>query len=181
MGLKNFLKYVFSLAACNVYRFLKIFPNNDPIMGVMLPFARHDKAWRVGLFAFSTMFVFDLITLRYGIWTWGTAIVYGLLAIAFATYFKRMKKVGLKTYTLAAIVGVLIFDIITGPIMTSVFFNMPFAVAAIGQIPFTLMHLGSAVAYTWALAPILDPVLAKDLASRLYNIRMHIQTNILSN
>jgi hypothetical protein len=54
------------------------------------------------------------------------------------------------------VVGVLIFDFITGPILSSAMFRMSFAQALIGQIPFTLKHLVSVSAYTVVVSPVLD-------------------------
>lgn len=165
--------------ACNFYRLLKLFPNNDPIMGFILPYGKQDKAWKVGLFAFSTMVAFDFITNKIGIWTWITAVVYGLIAIGFSKYLKN-KKSSLRTYTFTAIFGILLFDLVTGPIMSSVVFKISFQLAFMGQIPFTLMHISSGLTYTWILAPILDPVLGKQLAEQIYSARMHVQSNVFN-
>jgi hypothetical protein len=60
---------------------------------------------------------------------------------------------------------VLLFDFITGPIMSSYMFRLPFEVALAGQIPFTAMHLASAVALTSIIAPVVDPELRLNLQS----------------
>jgi hypothetical protein len=153
------LKYLAGLVFCNVYRILRIFPNNDPVMGCALPFARQGKWWHALLFPMIAMISFDFITMRVGIWTWGTALAYGLVGLLAYKYFKGKEKVGLKTYAGASIAGVLIFDFLTGPIMSSFAFGIPFYAAFIGQIPFTVAHLISATSFTLALAPVLDPVL----------------------
>ena len=140
-------------------------------MGFILPFGRQDPAWKVGLFAFATMVTFDLITSGLGLWTWVTAGMYALIAVIFSAQFKKLKNIGLITYTSYAILGVLAFDIVTGPIMSSYLFKMPLALAIAGQIPFTAMHLASGAAYTLALAPIMDPVLAKAWAGKIHRYR----------
>ncbi len=172
MDLKKLGKYAGGLAFCTLYRLLRIFPNNDPIMGFALPYARKNKWWQALLFPVLAMVSFDIITMRVGVWTIGTAGTYGLLGLLFWKYFQTKKRVGLKTYAGASIVGVLIFDLITGPIMSSAMFGMPFAIAFVGQIPFTMAHLASATGFTVLVAPVLDPQLRASLQETFYsNIR----------
>ena len=153
----SFLKYAISIVFCNFYRLLKLFPNNDPIMGFALPFARRDKWWQAVLFPAIAMASFDFITMRIGIWTIGTAAAYGFVGLLFYKHFKEKKKVGLKSYAKSSVAGVLVFDFLTGPIMSSYAFKMPLMAAFIGQVPFTLLHLASGLAFTLMLAPVLDP------------------------
>ena len=54
------------------------------------------------------------------------------------------------------IIGVLIFDFITGPIMSSFMFGMSFIEAFIGQIPFTLMHLVTVGTFIIVITPFYD-------------------------
>ncbi len=150
------VKYALSILFCNAYRLLRFIPNNDPIMGCMLPYARQDRWWNAALFAFLTMVSFDFITMKVGIWTWVTASTYAGLGLLFYFIYKRIRKVRLKHYVGSGIAGVLVFDFITGPIMSSYVFNMPFSVALIGQIPFTALHLASVTAFVLILTPLLD-------------------------
>ncbi len=150
------VKYILSIFFCNLYRLFRFIPNNDPIMGCMLPFARQDKWWNSALFAFITMFSFDLITGMVGIWTLVTALTYAGLGILFHQIYKKKKKINLKTYLGSGIIAVLIFDFITGPIFSSWMFQMSFEAALIGQIPFTLLHLASVSAFIVILTPLLD-------------------------
>ena len=166
------IKYFLGLAACNFYRLLKFFPNNDPIMGFTLPFARRDKWWQAMLFPAIAMTSFDLITMKVGIWTIFTTATYGLIGLLFYAYFKRKKRVGLKTYAKSSAIGVLIFDVLTGPIMSSYLFKMPLSAAVLGQIPFTIMHLASAIAFTILLAPVLDPAIRLNVRK---SFEMHLQ------
>lgn len=161
--MKKAIKYFVSLAACNFYRLLKIFPNNDPIMGFTLPFARRDKWWQALLFPVIAMVSFDFITMKVGMWTFGTAATYGFIGLLFYAYFKKKKKVGLKTYAKSSFAGILIFDFLTGPIMGSYMFAIPFSVAFLGQIPFTAMHLASGVTLTTIIAPVLDPTVRPEV------------------
>jgi len=150
------VKYALSILFCNAYRFLRIIPNNDPIMGCMLPFSRKDKWWQGALFAFLTMVSFDFITMKIGIWTAVTASTYACLGLLFYLIYKKLKKVKLKHYLGSGIAGVLIFDFVTGPIMSSWLFGIGFAAAFIGQIPFTIMHLLTVSGFILILTPLLD-------------------------
>lgn len=152
----KFLRYLAGLIFCNIYRFLRIFPNNDPIMGFMLPFARRDRWWQALLFPLIAMISFDFIVGKIGIWTLGTAGTYALLGVFFHFRLRNEKKMSLKKYAKNSVIGVLIFDFFTGPVMSSFAFGMPFAVAFIGQIPFTVMHLVSATFLTVLIVPFLD-------------------------
>lgn len=155
-GSVNLLKYVGSLIFCNIYRLLRIFPNNDPVMGCMLPFARQGKWWQALLFPLIAMVSFDFLSGRVGIWTIGTAATYAGLGLFFHLRFRNVKKMSLGKYAKNSVLGVLIFDFFTGPIMSSFVFGMPFIVSFAGQIPFTLMHLASASVLTVLIAPVLD-------------------------
>lgn len=161
--MKKFLKYLASLFFCNTYRLLKIFPNNDPIMGFAMPFARRDKWWQALLFPIIAMVSFDFITMKVGVWTIGTAATYGLIGLLFYAYFKGKKKAGLATYAKGSAAGILIFDFFTGPVMSSWLFKVPFYVAFLGQIPFTAMHLASGVTLAMLIVPVMDPAVRPEV------------------
>lgn len=150
------IKYVLSILFCNAYRLLRIIPNNDPIMGVMLPFSRQDRWWQGALFALVTMISFDFITMKVGVWTAVTALTYAGLGLLFHFVYKRVGKVKLKHYLGSGVVGVLIFDFVTGILFGPAMFGMSFAQAFIGQIPFTVMHLLTVSGFILILTPLLD-------------------------
>jgi hypothetical protein len=150
------------LGVTTALRWARIFPNNDPIMAVMLPCAKRGRA---AAFAFPVvaMVLFDILSRRVGIWTVVTAGTYGLLGLGFSFAYsalgKRGRRIGPATFLVSGVVGVLVFDFITGPILSSAMFRMSFAQAFVGQIPFTLKHLASVSAYTLVVSPSLDWVL----------------------
>ncbi len=150
------IKYALSILFCNAYRLLRFIPNNDPIMGVMLPYARQDKWWHAMVFAFLTMASFDFIVMRVGIWTWVTALTYASLGLLFHFVYKRMKKVRLRHYLGSGAIGVLIFDFVTGVLFGPMMFGMSFTQALVGQIPFTIMHLVTVSGFIMILTPLLD-------------------------
>jgi hypothetical protein len=151
-----------SLGVSTALRWVRLFPNNDPIMAVMLPCAKRGRA---AAFAFPmvAMVLFDILSRKVGIWTAVTAGTYGLLGLGFSFVYsalgKRGRRIGPATFVVSGVVGVLVFDFITGPILSSAMFRMSFAQAFVGQIPFTLKHLASVSAYTLVVSPSLDWVL----------------------
>ena len=157
------LRYLISIIFCNIYRILRIFPNNDPIMGFMLPYARKDKWWQALIFPLIAIISFDILTNKVGVWTIGTAVTYGVLGLFFQNIFRKIKTMSLKKYAASSIFGVLFFDFVTGPIMSSWLFGISFFQAFMGQIPFTMMHLASATAFTLLVVPVLDPQITKSV------------------
>jgi len=151
-----------SLGVSTALRWVRLFPNNDPIMAVMLPCAKRGRA---AAFAFPmvAMVLFDILSRKVGIWTAVTAGTYGLLGLGFSFVYsalgKRGRRIGPATFLVSGVVGVLVFDFITGPILSSTMFRMSFAQAFVGQIPFTLKHLASVSATTLVVSPSLDWVL----------------------
>lgn len=151
-----------SLGVSTALRWVRLFPNNDPIMAVMLPCAKRGRA---AAFAFPmvAMVLFDILSRKVGIWTAVTAGTYGLLGLGFSFVYSalgnRGRRIGPATFVVSGVVGVLVFDFITGPILSSAMFRMSFAQAFVGQIPFTLKHLASVSAYTLVVSPSLDWVL----------------------
>ena len=158
------VRYFISLVFVNVYRLLRIFPNNDPIMGMMMPYARQDSGSSAAVFAFLAMVSFDVISGAVGYWTVITALVYAGLGFWFHERFKKMKTVGVKDYFINGVYGVLIFDVITGPIMTGLMWTGDVVAATIGQVPFTIYHLISVGFFSIFLSPVLDAYLVNNKA-----------------
>jgi len=154
----GFLKAGLSILFANALRFLRIIPNNDPIMGIMLPFAKQESVWIAILFPIITMVSFDFITFAVGPWTVVTSLTYGALGLFFYFFYKKIRKgkVGMKTYLGSGVFGVLVFDFVTGVLATPFMFHMSFEQAFLGQIPFTLMHLATATGYILIVTPLLD-------------------------
>jgi hypothetical protein len=149
-------KFVIGILLSNLIRLFRFIPNNDPIMAIMLPYAKSDKKYKAVLFPFITMVSFDLITGMLGVWTLVTALTYAGLGFLFTQYFFKEKKISIFKYLKGGIIGVLIFDFITGPIMSSFMFGMSFIEAFLGQIPFTLMHLLTVSCFIIVITPLYD-------------------------
>jgi hypothetical protein len=156
------------LGVSTALRWVRLFPNNDPIMAVVLPCAKRGRLAAVA-FPVLAMVVFDAISRKVGVWTLVTAGTYGLLGLCFSLLYRslgrRGRAVGPLAFLLSGVAGVLVFDFVTGPIMSSVLFRMSFAQAFVGQIPFTVRHLASVSAYTVVVSPALDWLL--ELVERL--------------
>jgi hypothetical protein len=159
------LKLLLAGVFCNLYRLLRFIPNNDPIMGAMLPFARRGSWWQAGLFSALTMASFDLLTGRIGSWTLVTSATYGFLGIAFYFVYAKLARVSFWTYLGSGVAGVLFFDFVTGPVASSIMFGMPFWVSLAGQVPFTLLHLASTSFFIAAITPFIDKTVASGPAS----------------
>jgi hypothetical protein len=162
IGLASATKLVLlavSLGVTTALRFVRLFPNNDPIMAVTLPCAKRGRLSAVA-FPVVAMVLFDVMSQRVGVWTAVTAGTYGLLGLAFSYAYRalanRGRVVGPATFLVSGVAGVLVFDFVTGPIMSSALFHMSFAEAFVGQIPFTLKHLASVAAYSLVVSPALD-------------------------
>ncbi len=150
------------LGICTALRLARFFPSNDPIMAVTLPYAKRGPV-AASLFPALAMVLFDLLSRQVGVWTLVTAGTYGLIGLGLSyLYTKRAARghaVGRATFFLSGVAGVLVFDFVTGPIMSSALFRMSFAQAFVGQIPFTLKHLVSVSLYAVVVSPVLDWVL----------------------
>lgn len=161
------LKYLFGAMLSEAYRFARVFPNSDPIMGFILPAAKNEPVWKGPLFAFATMFVFDFFTSGIGVWTWVTSSTYAIVALAFSLLL-RGKKINLQGYMGAGAIGVLSFDFITGPIMSSALFGQSFVLTLIMQVPFTIMHLVSATFSILIISPLLDRELMAEMRAYIH-------------
>jgi len=150
------VKFLIGIILSNAIRFMRFIPNNDPIMAIMLPYAKSDKKYKAFLFPFITMISFDAITGMLGVWTIVTALTYAGLGLLFTQFFFKEKKISIFKYLKGGVIGVLIFDFITGVIAMPFMFGMSFELALIGQIPFTLMHLFTVGIFIVVITPLYD-------------------------
>jgi hypothetical protein len=154
------VKLIISILIANLVRLFRFIPNNDPIMAMMLPYSKQKSKLKAFIFPFVTMVTFDILTNSVGVWTIVTSLTYGGLGLMFTYIYKKLQendtKIGLKVYLGSGVVGVLIFDFITGVIMAPLMFGMSFEIALLGQIPFTLLHLTTVSGYVIIITPLLD-------------------------
>lgn len=149
----GWLKLLIGWAAVFAIRLLPFRPANfEPMLATMMPFATRFGYFASFLFGFLGIVLFDAVTSGIGIWTLVTAAAYGALGIGAHLYF-RNREATTKNFLKFGIVGTVLYDIVTGLTTGPLFFNQPFMLALVGQIPFTLMHLLGTVVFTVALSP----------------------------
>lgn len=151
---QNTLKYFIGLLTVIVLRLIPHPPNVEPIMSTMMPFSKK-WGWLSGMiFCILAVLIFDLMTHTLGIWSLVTAGTYALLGALAGLYLKN-KNNNIAYYVGFSIVATIIYDAITGIGTGMLFFNQTFMVTFIGQIPFTLYHLGGNVVLSGILSPLL--------------------------
>ncbi|OGI77254.1 hypothetical protein A3C57_02895 [Candidatus Nomurabacteria bacterium RIFCSPHIGHO2_02_FULL_33_12] len=158
---KNWFKFFVGFFICFLIRLIPFRPPNiEPILATAMPFSKNYGKVAGFFFAFTSIFLFDLVTNKIGIWTLVTAVTYGLLGVFAAKYFEK-KEMKRTNYVKFAVIGTLAYDALTGLTIGPIFFNQTFLQALTGQIPFTLMHLVGNI----TLAIILSPLVHKILVS----------------
>src|SRR3989338_9160234 len=144
---KNWLGVVLALILCLLVRLIPFrAPNIEPILATQMPFSKVYGAYTAALFAFLSIVIYDTLTSGIGVWTWITAVAYGLVGFWATAYFKNRESTR-ANYVKFAIVSTIAFDVVTGFTVGPIFFNQPFFSAVVGQIPFTLLHLLGNVAF----------------------------------
>jgi hypothetical protein len=138
-------------------------PNMEPIMGSMMPFAKRCGWLFSAIISFVSIFLYDVISGTLGLWSYATAITYALLGVAAGVYFKSIEG-GVLHYVGFAIVGTLLYDIVTGVFLGPVLFGgMTYAEAFMGQIPFTLWHVLGNILLAATLSPAIEFVLSRTM------------------
>lgn len=127
-------------------------PNFEPMLSVVMPYSKKYGILSASLFGFLGILVFDIISQKVGMWTWITAVSYGLLGAASYYYFLNRESSTLN-YVKFGIVGTILYDAVTGLSVGPLFFGQSFAEAFIGQIPFTLWHLAGTVVFSVLFSP----------------------------
>ena len=158
-------KFIVAFIACLLVRLVPVpfrAPNVEPIMAVMMPFARYLGAGAGFIFAFFSMVFLDMVMVKVGVWTWSTAITYGLIGAFAPVFFTYIP--GIRGYVSYAILGTLVFDGVTGVFLGPLFLGQSFSSAFFGQIPFTAMHLLGNVTFAFTISPFLDRWIMKSVA-----------------
>lgn len=151
----NWFKYAIGFIACLLIRLIPFRPPNiEPILATQMPFSKAYGKIAGFSFAFLSIILFDILTVKVGMWTFITAGAYGLLGLWASIYFKN-KNNNSWNYAKFAIMGTLVFDVVTGLSVGPLFFHQPFMEAMIGQIPFTALHLVGNVCFAILFSPLL--------------------------
>ncbi len=148
---------------------------------LLLPFFRGRYAFMAAAFGYSlvdmvpallsgvspTIILFSLFdaksTSTVGLWTLFGAISWGVVGLLFTLQKPNGSPL---TFAKLGIAGTLIFDAITGPVLSPLVWGMPFWDALVGQVPFTAKHLIGIAAVSLMLAPLLFPSVNKALAKK---------------
>jgi uncharacterized membrane protein len=151
----GWLKFVLGWAAVFAIRMIPFRPGNfEPMLAVLMPFSKRFGVSTSFAFGFLGIALFDSVTSGIGVWTFVTALAYGALGVAGHLYF-RNRAATRRNFLMFGLVGTLAYDVLTGLTIGPIFFGQPLVAAALGQIPFTLMHLAGTAVFTLALSPVL--------------------------
>jgi uncharacterized membrane protein len=148
------LKYLLGFVLVFAFRLMPFrVPNIEPVMAVMMPFAKHTGALGGFLFSSVSVALYDSVTSGWGVWTLVTALAYGLLGIS-AHIFLKNKENAPMHYLIFAILGTIVYDAVTGLTVGPLVWHQPFMVALVGQIPFTLLHIAGNTTFAALLSPL---------------------------
>lgn len=149
----NWPKFILGWAICFIIRLAPFRPPNvEPVLATTMPFSKGFGPEAGFLFGFLSIVLFDLMTQKIGVWTLVTAVIYGLLGLASYFYFQKRKSNSLN-YLKFGILGTIAYDALTGLTIGPLVFKMPFMVALVGQIPFTVNHLLGNIFLSALLSP----------------------------
>jgi len=147
-------KFILGWTAVFLFRLIPFRPPNfEPMLATVMPFSKRYGVTGSFFFGFLGIVLYDAVTSGWGNWTWVTAICYGLLG-AGAHYFFKHREASVRNFLIFGIPGTVAYDAVTmfiGPI----FSGQSLAVAFVGQIPFTLMHVLGTTVFAVLLSPVL--------------------------
>lgn len=128
-------------------------PNVEPLTATQMPFAKR-FGWVFGfLFGFLNIIFFDAVTSGIGVWTWVTAVAFGVLGIGAAAFFKT-REATRKNFLIFGVLGTIFYDAVTGLSIGPLFFGQSFVESLTGQIPFTMYHLAGNIAFSLLVSPL---------------------------
>lgn len=151
----GWLKYVIAWVAVFLIRLIPFRPPNfEPMLSAVMPFGKRYGVVGSFCFGFLGIIAFDAVTSGIGMWTFITAVSYGLLGIG-AHFFFKGRKASILNFVGYGIVGTLVYDAVTGLTIGPLLYGQSLASAFVGQIPFTLMHLAGTVTFSIVVSPLL--------------------------
>ncbi|NBV77369.1 hypothetical protein EBR66_04360 [bacterium] len=146
-------------------------PNFEPMLAVAMPFSKKLGPISSFAFAFLGIVLFDAVTSGWGVWTWVSALAYGLLSLASHFYFSH-RDATVKNFVMFGVVGTIVYDVATGLTVGPLVFGQTLTVALMGQIPFTAMHLLGTVVFAVTLSPALYAWVVRDESLVLREVRV---------
>jgi uncharacterized membrane protein len=114
-------------------------PNVEGVMATLMPASKRFGSLAGFAYGFLAIVLYDLVTGKVGSWTWITGFTYGAIGIASAMYF-RNRKPSRANFVVFSVVATVVYDLVTG-VLFAPLWDMSYAVAFMGQIPFTGYHL----------------------------------------
>jgi hypothetical protein len=181
MKADSFPKYLIGLVVVILLRLLPHPPNVEPITATLMPFARRWGVVAGVAFGVLAVLSYDILTGTIGVWSLFTAGAYALLGLSAGLYFARIKSASRLHYIGFAVVGTLLYDVVTGLTVGPLFFGQTFSSALLGQIPFTLWHLAGNVVLAAVVSPLIERFVVTNPAlnwSRLHNYFSHGEQRI---
>lgn len=175
---KNWFKISVGLVICLLFRLIPFRPPNiEPILATQMPMSKVYGPLLGFMFGFLSIVLFDVLVGKVGMWTIITASTYGLLGVWSVFYFKKraMKR---KNFVLFSIWGTLVYDAVTGLTIGPLFFGQPFAVALVGQIPFTALHLIGGVTFAFFVSPLIYKYLVANPVLDTYIEKVFIRAHV---
>jgi ABC-type branched-subunit amino acid transport system permease subunit len=152
--MQNILKYAIGLITVIALRLIPHPPNVEPIMSTMMPFSKR-WGWLSGMiFGLVAILSYDLLTGTLGTWSFSTAGTYAFIGVLSGLYLKN-KESSILHYVGFAVFATLLYDAITGIAFGVLVYHMSFMETFLGQIPFTLYHLGGNIALSVVVSPLL--------------------------
>jgi hypothetical protein len=149
------LKFLVSLVLILVVRMLPLPANFEPITATIMPYSRRMTMWVSMLLAVLSIFLYDLISGSFGVWSAFTAGSYALLCLFFAWVLKN-KANNPMMYVLWGCVGTVLYDVVTALVISSGIYGQGVVEVLVMQVPFTINHLLSTIVTGFLLSPVID-------------------------
>ena len=129
--------------------------NFEPITATIMPYSRRMTMWVSMLLAVLSIFLYDLISGSFGVWSAFTAGSYALLCLFFAWVLKN-KANNPMMYVLWGCVGTVLYDVVTALVISSGIYGQGIVEVLVMQVPFTINHLLSTIVTGFVLSPLID-------------------------
>lgn len=145
-------KYFLGLSSVIILRLIPHPPSFQPILATLMPYSKKWGNFSGFMFGVLSILSYDLLTGTLGPWSLLTVGTYGFLGFLSGIFFKKRTS-SIKNYVTFAIIGTLIYDLITAFGVGILIFNQGFYQTLIQQIPFTANSLLGNIFFSALLSP----------------------------
>lgn len=149
------IKFGIGLILVLILRLVPHPANFEPITATLMPYSRRMSVWVSVAMAFLSIFLYDIISGSFGIWTTFTAGSYMLLAWFFA-WVLRGKANNPWMYVVYGCIGTVLYDVVTALVISSGIYGQGIVEVLVMQVPFTINHLLSTLVTGFLLSPVID-------------------------